>query len=168
MKTNGKEKKKKKILLRHRILLKELSDNLRSGISFGEAMRKLGYSKEYSLKPNDLTDTESWQALMEEQLPDSKLMQVMSEGLNATRKQHKIVDRDRDGKPMYDFIDIDDHPTRHKFLDTASKWKKKYDNTIKITGKLDHLSDEEIEGRIAGILSGVISAVAGTGKKIKE
>jgi len=161
----AKKKKRKKITLRHRALLKTIGENVRNGMSFGKAMREVGYSKRYSEHPEQLKSTGVWQDLMEEELKDKDLVKVLNEGLEATRKQHKIVDRDEDGKPMYDFIDIDDHPTRHKFLDTAFKIKKKYDNTIKITGKLDGVSDEEIEKRIAGILSGVISSVAREGQE---
>lgn len=87
---------------------------------------------------------------MEDYLPDEELAQIHDEGLHAANSR---------GRP--------DFYARHKYLDSAYKLKNRYDNTLIIKGKLSGLSDGEIEERVAGIVSGVIGAIARAGKKGK-
>ena len=39
-------------------------------ISMGKAMRMVGYSDSYSRNPNHVSETKSWQRLIEERLPE--------------------------------------------------------------------------------------------------
>lgn len=156
--------KKERVLIRHRLLFKQISENVRNGMSMEEAMKAVGYSGNYAKTSTRLLETDSWNELMKEKLPDTLLMNVHLEGLSAAKKVFK---NNNDSGEIEMVSEEPDYPTRHKYLDTGYKIKRKYDNTIKITGKLDGISDEEIEGRIAGILSGVIGLVAREGKKGK-
>jgi len=133
--------------IRHKAVLDHLSGNVGNDKTVEEAMIKQGYSESYA-KSGHIKDTKTWEQLMEDYIPDSELAKVHQEGLKATKAN---------GKPEYF--------ARHKYLDSAYKLKKRYDNTITIKGKLSGLSDDEIEARIAGIVSGVIGAIAGEGKK---
>lgn len=73
-----------------------------------KGMEEAGYEKNTAHNPKNLTNSKGWQELMKEHLSDKKLSKVHDEGLKA----------ERDGKA--------DHPTRHKYLDTAYKLKGKY------------------------------------------
>jgi hypothetical protein len=61
------------------------------------------------------------------------LLDVLDDGLKANKViSCNIVSLDKEGMKdadsmTKDFVDIDDHPTRHKFLDTALKLKRYLD-----------------------------------------
>lgn len=111
---------------------------LENGGNVSKAMKESGYRDSVAKNPKKLTESKGWEELMEENLSDEELMEVHKEGLRAIKKEHKIIDRDEDGKPVYDFVDVEDYVTRHKYLDTGYKLKGKYAPTeSKISGKLD-------------------------------
>ena len=84
--------------------------------------------------------------LMEQKGIDmSKLLDVMNSGLEARRVISAVsTNKDASGATS-DFIEVPDHLTRHKYLETAGKWlgidgkesldveMKKSDNSMKIT-----------------------------------
>lgn len=79
---------------------------------FRKAMLEVGYSESSSHNPgNVLVSKKGWQMLVDEYLPESELVRVHKEGLNATRKIQ--VDKE--------LIDIEDYQTRHKYLETGYK-----------------------------------------------
>ena len=63
---------------RHKLLLRTLSENLRNGMSFGEAMRLAGYSQSYSEAPQQLKDTDAWKLLVKTEIKDTKLLKVLN------------------------------------------------------------------------------------------
>lgn len=126
--------------LKQKIAFKEITEN--HGKSISGVMRKVGYKKNTAKKPSNLTKSKGWEELMEKYLPDSDLAKAHKEGLSAIKKEHKIVDRDDDGKPIYDFVDVDDYSTRHKYLDTAYKLKGKY-APEKFEGEIKSIFEEE-------------------------
>lgn len=87
------------------------------GESISASMRKAGYSKVTSSKPKNVTETQGWKALVEEQLPDKMLLRVHKEGLKAG--DELIINNKRTG------IKVPDYAVRHKYLDTAYKIKNK-------------------------------------------
>lgn len=96
--------------------------------SLGQAMREAGYSKVSANKPSKLTNSKGFQALVNKYLPDSKLLEVHAQGLEATKVISAVVTgKDADEKTN-DFIDVPDYATRHKYLETGYKLK----------GKLEH------------------------------
>jgi len=105
-------------------------------------MRKLKYSATYADSSNHLKETKSWQELLEREIPDDLLTKV-----------HKGLLHHKNWQ------------ARNQGLDKGYKLKKRYDESITIKGKLAGISDEEIEGRIAGIISGVIGSIAGKRKE---
>ena len=74
------KKTKKRIVERHKILLKTVSDNIRNGMSMEQAMIKVGYTKSYAKTSTRLKETDSWKKLVDEKLSDEKLTKV-HEGL---------------------------------------------------------------------------------------
>lgn len=63
---------KVKILPRHRIVLEELTKPENEGL-ISKAMIAASYSPSFANVPKQLTESKSWAALMEEQLPESHL-----------------------------------------------------------------------------------------------
>ena len=83
----------------------------------GQVMREVGYSENSAIAPEkNLTSSKGWNKLMDNKLPDDKLLNVHVEGLEAMRTILSHTEPDRD---------VPDHPTRHKFLETAYKIKGK-------------------------------------------
>ena len=87
---------------------------------------------ECSNKAKELAPT--IQALMEKKgLTDSMLLGVLDDGLKANKViSCNIIALDKEGMKdadsmTKDFVDVEDHPTRHKFLDTALKLKRHLD-----------------------------------------
>lgn len=86
-------------------------------IEIGPIMREVGYAATSALHPTKaLTSTPGWKKLMDEYLPDLKLLEVHAEGLLATTK---------DGKP--------DFAVRHKYLETGYKVKAKISGDVQNT-----------------------------------
>ena len=62
-------------------------------------------------------------------LSDNKLLKVLEDGLNATKViSCNIIAKDGEGmtdahSATKDFVDVEDYPTRHKYLETALKLK---------------------------------------------
>ena len=110
--------------LRRNLVMKLLLEN--PEISAEQAMLTVGYSKSYAHNSSLLTKSKSFLAKAEKKLPDDLLLKVHREGLKATTKKPHLIDRDNKGRPIYDYVDEDDHSTRHRFLDTAYKIKDKY------------------------------------------
>jgi len=120
-----------KATLKQKTALKKMVEN---GGNISKAMRDAGYSKQTAKNPSKLTKSKSWQQLMDEFLPDAKIIKVIQEGLEANRTiSATVVVKSDDPKVRtkqatardVDFIDVPDHATRHKFVETAVKIKNK-------------------------------------------
>ena len=84
---------------------------------------------------------------------DAYLNQVLNEGLKATKVVSVIPLKAKEAQPNspdlpdatsknIEFIDVEDYPTRHKYLDTAFKLKNKYPTEkktvdLKVSGELE-------------------------------
>lgn len=101
--------------------------------TFGNALKsalKAGYKQEYAEKilgvMSENVATSMTDAMERAGITDEKLVGVLGEGLEAKRViSARVTDRDAD-VDTDDFIEVPDHPTRHKFLDTAIKLKGAY------------------------------------------
>jgi len=132
-----------------RRVLSELNAQAERGerMSLQRAMLAAGYSESYA-RNSEMTEKQTWKALLDSEIPDGELLRVHKEGLKAIHKVHKIVDRDEDGKPLYDFVDVEDYATRHKYLDSGYKLKGKYaptEHTITERRTLDEVEEEIAE-----------------------
>lgn len=66
-------------------------------------------------------------------ITDKLLQQKILEGLNATRViSAKITSKEADSQTD-DFIDVEDYLTRHKYLETALKLKKRLTDRVDVT-----------------------------------
>ena len=149
---------KKTALLRHKLALKIISENVGDPSVIKKELLKLGYSESY-LNSGRLKNTKSWQNLVDEYFPDKDLARIHQEGLKA----ELVKTATHEGRIM-DERKYPDFQTRHKYLDSAYKLKKKYgDETI--IHKLGLLSNEDIEGEIAGAISEALGSIAGAKKK---
>ena len=63
---------------------------------------------------------------LEEALPDELLAKVHLEGLKANRVISANINHGEADEQTNDFIEVPDHATRHKFLDSAYKVKGSY------------------------------------------
>lgn len=105
---------------------KAIANVVGNGGNVTKAMKDAGYSHRTAHNPKKLTESEAWKKIMKKALPDKLLAKVHKEGLTATKKEQKIVGRDDSGAPEYEMVDVDDFPTRHRYLDTAYKLKGNY------------------------------------------
>lgn len=128
----AKKKKVRSLTLREKRLIKYLPQ----AKTISEAMRKAGYSesiinsgkarKEVLQKPTIIE-------VMEKQgITDERVMQVLDDGLKADKVISATIiagngEGMKDADSMSkDFIEVPDHPTRHKFFDSACKLKSLY------------------------------------------
>lgn len=82
--------KDKKPLEKHKLVLKNLSENIRKGMTMEQAMLAVGYSESYAKSSTHLKDTRSWDILLKEELADGELMKVHRSLLNSTRLDHMV------------------------------------------------------------------------------
>jgi len=101
-----------------------IQKTVENGGNITQAMKDVGYKKSTINNPSNLTRSDGFKELLDEFLPELNLMKVHKEGLEANKTISAVVGTDATGKTM-DFIDVPDHPTRHKFLETAYKLRKR-------------------------------------------
>ena len=101
------------------------------GIPIGKAMEQAGYTKVTAESPTNLTNSKSWQQLMDEYLPDQLLQRKHQEGLDATKKEDKEQ--------------VPDYAVRKQYLDLAYKIKGKNIDTPTQNINLNVVSDEQIK-----------------------
>lgn len=97
-----------------------------NGGNISRAMREAGYSPETASNPSKLTESKTWEELMEQHFPDSKISKVIDEGLQATRVISAVNTGKEASGATTDFVDVPDHAVRHKFAETALKLKNKF------------------------------------------
>ena len=96
-----------------------------------ESARELGYRM---LTKVDISMNEIMEMMG---TTDARLNEVLNEGLKATKVVSVIPIKPKDAQPStgdlpdatsknIEFVDVEDYPTRHKYLETAYKLKNKY------------------------------------------
>lgn len=147
---NGKPKreyKKKRLTQRQRVLQKKISENLgkKKPKPMGELMKEAGYSEATSKTPTLVTQTKSWQELVNEKLPDGKLLEKLNVLLDARKKTRTYIKGD-----LQTEYEEEDNNAIGKGLDMSFKIKGKYAPTeVKIIDENENLSDDEIALKIA-------------------
>ncbi len=106
------------------------------------AMLAVGYSKNTAKKPSNLTQSKGWTELMEEYLPDSLLAKVNQDGLVAMKQLGVRTGKDATAASN-DFIEVEDLPTRHKYLETALKLKGRFVEKQELTGNIQFVIKRE-------------------------
>jgi len=98
------------------------------------AMKEAGFSKAYA-ESGKLKKTKTWQQLMDEHFPESKIALRIGEGLDADR----VVAAMNTGKDATaataDFIEVPDLPTRHRYVETAMKARGKLTEKVDVTSE---------------------------------
>ena len=106
---NIKENKNSKTLLRHKLLLKKISENLGkegdASVAVGKAMRDLGYSSSYANNPQQLTKTKSWDVLMKSSLDDEILIKHHLELLEAKEVKNFVFPKKMKDKEINECLE---------------------------------------------------------------
>ena len=136
-------KKKVKVKIKPRI--KEVFDKVleTNGKSVSGAMKKLNYAKSTCKNPQQITRSKSW-AMLLKQIPDQKLINVLNDGLEANRQIGAmiLIKNAKNGrteqvlKDNEGMIEVPDHQTRHRFLETGLKIKKYLSDDAPIDAKI--------------------------------
>lgn len=95
--------------------------------SVASVMREAGYAPNTIKNPKNLTESKAWKDLMDEALPDSKLLEVHNQGLEATKVVSAVNTGRGASSATADFIDVPDMPTRLKAVQMGYKVKGKLD-----------------------------------------
>jgi len=144
---------KKKSSIRKKMLLKKLVEN--GGKSVSKAMIEVGYAPATAKNPQKITKSKEWNELMDEYLPDSELMRVHKELINAAEiNKFDFPPTERNSKiketiesvagcrlhhihlylsVKHAYYSSPDNLTRTKAIEAAYKLKNKYkgeDSTI--------------------------------------
>lgn len=106
--------------------LKAIDNLVENGGNVSKAMRDAGYSEATANTPQKLTESKGFQELMTTAITDEKLIKVIDEGLTAS----KTIVFDESS------IEVADHQTRHKFLETALKVKGAFKNSDAGSGNI--------------------------------
>jgi len=140
--SNTKKSKKRPLNIRERKFVKSIIE----GKSAAQAMRDAGYSERMakSCASEKLVKTsETIQQLMEKKgLTDDYLLQGLLEGTKATKNISCIViapngEGQKDANSTTrDFVEVDDFPTRHKYLETGFKLKGHLRDKLDISGDI--------------------------------
>lgn len=132
------------------------------GISIGEAMRRAGYTESSAKNPKNLTNSASWQQMMDTYLPDIELMAKHNDLLKAKKLEKAefpkyvtqemireilleagCTPRNYESNPMTDNIMVwywaPDHRAQASALDLAYKLKGKLTNKVEHSGNVDGL-----------------------------
>lgn len=105
-----------------------------------DAMLEVGYAENTAIAPQNVTESKGWIELMDQYLPDEKLLEVHEQGLEAMKPIGALVlvRNDKNGKSEQvlkdneGMIEVPDHATRAKFLDMAYKVKGKTNSDPKV------------------------------------
>lgn len=102
--------------LKQKTAAKNLLEN--PGKPIGQAMLEAGYDEATAKNPKDLTDSKGFQEIMTKAgITDQKLAKVLHDGLDAKKSVWAGQGDDKD------VVEVADHPTRHKYLETGLKLK---------------------------------------------
>lgn len=103
------------------------------GIGVGKAMIDEGYSPKTAKTPQKVTDSKSWEMLMDEYIPESLIAQTHKEAFEANRTISVVSGKQASGGTT-DFVDVPDWQTRMKATELG----------YKIRGKLTDKSEIKI------------------------
>lgn len=114
------EKQKKAV----KLTLENLGKN--KPLTKKEILKEAGYGEIVQDQPKQVFESSGFKELIDKYLPEDKLLKAHVEGLNAYTKKPHLIDRDENGRPIYDYVPEADFSVRHKYLDTAYKIKGAY------------------------------------------
>ncbi len=125
---------------------KAFQNVVENGGNVSRGMKDAGYSKNTASTPQKLTESRGWEELVEEYLPDQKINEKISEGLEANKQLAARVIFRKDAPTSQsagelplassttdDFIEVPDFAVRHKYVETALKVKGRFIEKTDIT-----------------------------------
>jgi len=152
-----------------------------------EIYRRFGYSESY-IASGQIKESKTWNEIMDIYLPDNELALHHKELLNAVKIGHYVFPAKESDETIKETIEsyglqcvritlqrpfkrayfsIPNMDAKRHALDMAYKLKKKYGEIV-VTHKFRELSDTDIEGEIAGLLSEAIRLTEGEAKESGE
>jgi hypothetical protein len=108
--------------------INKISENLRKKKAepLGKILRDAGYSQSVSESPTVVTNTKSWKELMDEYIPEYKIL----------KRLNQILEKGKDENST-------------KAIDIATKMRGRYaPSKIELTNPEDEMSDEELDDHI--------------------
>lgn len=112
--------------LRQKAAFKKVMEN---GGNVTKAMREAKYSPKTFRRPKVLTESKAWQKwmkLLDTAVPDKVLVDVLKDGLTATKVERIFITDAEEGESTHEKIEVADHLARHKYMVEGFKLKKKY------------------------------------------
>ena len=108
---------------------KAIEKVVENGGNVSRAMIDVGYSPATAKTPQKLTESKAWIQLMEEYIPDDKLLVKHEEALEATKQIGAQILIDKDGKTISKenegMIEVPDHVVRLKAVELGYRVKGK-------------------------------------------
>lgn len=161
------------VQLRQSKILENLGSNkkpVKGGIGISGAAKKAGYSESYA-RSGQIQKTKSWKALLEEYLPESKLLKVHDQQLNSYKLQSMLFQKQIDDETIYELMEsinavlkkiveiptgkvvfyiTADNQSRNKALEMGLKLHKKLTDKVEVkdTTPYTGLTDAELHERI--------------------
>jgi hypothetical protein len=136
--------------LRQQIAIKKVLES-NGKIPVSKAMLEAGYPETTASNPQQLTQSKAWMELMEDYIPDDKLLEKHQEALNATKQIGAQILIDKDGKTISKenegMIEVPDQITRLKAVELG----------YRVKGKLRPEEGATLEAKILVIPSELIS-----------
>lgn len=133
--------------LKQKIAASKLLEN---GGNVSRAMIEAGYSPATAKTPQKLTESKAWIDLMEEYIPDNKLLKKHEEALEAVKQIGAQILIDKDGKTISKenegMIEVPDQTTRLKAVELG----------YRVKGKLKPEEGASVEAKILVIPSELI------------
>lgn len=120
--------------LKQKAVAKNLLENV--GKPIGKAMLEAGYSPAMAKNPDHLTKSKGWAELMEQYLPDDKVLKVVNDAFEA----NKVISSHSEPDYM-----TPDHPTRLKAAELSSKLKGKLIDKSQVDAKINVYFDPSLK-----------------------
>lgn len=102
-----------------------------NGFNVGKAMLEEGYSPNSAKNPIQVTESKSWEILMDEYIPESLIAKTHKEAFEANRTISVVSGKQASGGTT-DFVDVPDWQTRMKATELGYKVRGK------LTERIDH------------------------------
>jgi hypothetical protein len=104
------------------------------GKDIGPIMGELGYAQNTCDNPKNVTESKSWEMLMDEYIPESLIAKTHKEAFEANRTISIVSGKQASGGTT-DFVDVPDWQTRMKATELGYKVRGK------LTDKIDHTTN---------------------------
>lgn len=155
--------------IKHKRVLKYMSEN---GSSMKEALIACGYSKSVSEAPSKVTGTKSWKQLLNQYLPEDKLLKVHEQQMNSWKLQSMLFQKQVPDEDIFELMEqvncvvkkvveiptgklvfyiTPDNQSRNKALEMGLKLHKKLTDKVEVrdTTPYAQLTDQELAERIS-------------------